>query len=144
MAIQFRVLFFHPPKWAQQPPKTSQRRPKRYSLDTLFYDFGAPGGNVKTMTSCRLNHSFHSWSGSPETPEAFKKTLQKNIQNKLRTHTTNIEKCAQGTPRGAQRAVNEPTFSSLFRLGPFRGALGSPRVAKRPQQTPNDPPRVPK
>ena len=82
LATQFRVLFFHPPNGTQQPPKTIQRRPKRYPLHTIFYDFGAPGGNVKTMVSCTRNHRFHSWSGSSETPEGLKKTLQKNIQKK--------------------------------------------------------------
>ena len=42
----------------------------------------------------------------------------------------------KGTPRRCRKAVNEPTFSSLFRHGALTGALGSPTVVKRLQQTP--------
>ena len=73
----------------------------------------------------------------PRDPRSLKKIDSKTYTEKIpKKHKKYRKLLPKGTPRGGQKAVNEPTFSSLFRLGPFGGALGSPRVAKRPQQTP--------
>ena len=141
MATQFRVLFLHSPNGAQQPPKTIQRRSKRYPLETISYDFGAPGGNVKTMVSFTRNDRFHGWSGSPETPEAFKKALRKNIRNKYRKNTKNTEKCPQSDPKGMPKGGQRTNIFVTFSAWRLNGCPGEPHGR---QKTPTDTKRVPK
>ena len=73
----------------------------------------------------------------PQRLQKLSKLASKKCTEKVSNKTQKVpEIVPKGTPRGCQKAVNEPTFSSLFRHGALTGALGSPTVVKRLQQTP--------
>ena len=92
--------------------------------------------NPVTAVKVASNHQYtkppFSWLEEvPRDPRSLKKFDSKTYTEKIPKKYQKYRKLLpKGTPRGGQKAVNEPTFSSLSQLGPFRGALESTRVAK--------------
>ena len=125
---------------SQMPPKPSKTHPKaskRVPFGHHFRSFWSSRWKCENDGFVYTKPSFSWLEEVPRDPRSLKKIDSKTYTEKIPKKYQKYRKLLpKGTPRGGQKAVNEPTFSSLFRLGPLRGALGSPRVAKRPPRTP--------
>ena len=74
--------------------------------------------------------------GGPErSDQPSKKRVEKQTRKTPKKYPKIQKNAPKGTPWGGQKAANEPTFSSLFRRGPFRGALGAQGRQKTPTGT---------
>ena len=126
-------LFQGPCQTAKMTPKASQRVPKGYPLDTIFGCFEAPGGNVKTMVSCRRNHRFHGWRGSRDTSCAAlcAQCVPTCFSERLFLNSLSI-----WSPKGVPGEDPKTTFSLTFSTVPPQGVPGKPRVAKKTPRTP--------
>ena len=120
-----------------KPPKTHPKASQRVPFGRHFRTFWSSGWKCENDGFVYTTPSFSWLEEVPRDPRSLKKIDSKTYTEKIPKKYQKYRKLLpKGTPRGGQKAVNEPTFSSLFRLGPLRGALGSPRVAKRSQRTP--------
>ena len=109
----------------QQPPKTTQRSPKAYELDTIFNRFGAPcknDGFIPTQPSL--------W-GLQEVPRHILCSSLRTVFSSVLLGTTLsrffVDEGSKGGPeRGPTNNLCSVTVSTL----PPLGTAGEPRVAK--------------
>ena len=129
-------------------PKASPRVPKGYPSDTIFGCSRAPGGNVKTMVSCRRIHHFHDWRGSWDTPCAALCAQCVNVLLGTTFPRFSVVLGSKGGSRGRTHKGATNHFSSYFLCpasfgGPW-GAQGRQTHPKSTKIIPECTPRVPK